>query len=57
MRPPTLDHSPATGNYLAGPRARIFPPKALSHADCADCLVKAATEPAWVKQIVNVGRA
>jgi uncharacterized protein YbjT (DUF2867 family) len=57
VRPPNLNHGPATGNYLAGPRARILPAKALSHADCAEALIKAATESAWVKQIVNVGRA
>jgi putative NADH-flavin reductase len=57
VRPPALSHSPATGQYLAGPGARILPAKALSHADCAEALLKAATEPTWVKQIVNVGRA
>jgi putative NADH-flavin reductase len=57
VRPPVLSHSPATGRYLAGPGARVMPAKALSHADCAEALLKAATEPTWVKQIVNVGRA
>jgi putative NADH-flavin reductase len=57
VRPPALSHSPATGQYLAGPGARVMPAKALSHADCAAALLRAATEPAWVKQIVNVGRA
>jgi putative NADH-flavin reductase len=57
VRPPALSHSPATGQYLAGPGARVMPAKALSHADCAEALLKAATEPTWVKQIVNVGRA
>ncbi|MBS2023975.1 MAG: NAD(P)H-binding protein [Deltaproteobacteria bacterium] len=56
VRPPALAHKPFTGKYTAGPRAKIFPGNALSHADCADCLLRAATEPAWVKQIVNVGR-
>ena len=56
VRPPALKHAPATGRYTAGPRARIFPGSSLSHADCADCLVRAASEPAWVKQVVNVGR-
>ena len=57
VRPGALSHTPATGKYVAGPGARIFPPSALSHADCADALVRAATEPDWVNQIVNVGRA
>jgi putative NADH-flavin reductase len=57
VRPPVLSHSPATGRYLAGPGARVMPAKALSHADCAEALLKAATEPTWAKQIVNVGRA
>lgn len=57
VRPGALSHEPATGKYVAGPGARIFPPSALPHADCADALVRAATEPQWVGQIVNVGRA
>jgi putative NADH-flavin reductase len=56
VRPPALGHGPATGQYLAGPGARIMPAKTLSHADCAEALLKAAVDPAWVKQIVNVGR-
>ena len=56
VRPPALAHTPPTGQYLAGPRARVMPAKALSHADCADALLRAATEVAWVKQVVNVGR-
>jgi nucleoside-diphosphate-sugar epimerase len=55
VRPPVLDHSAPTGKYLAGPRARIFPGTALSHADCAEVLIKATVEPAWVKQVINVG--
>lgn len=56
VRPPTLDHGPFTGTCVAAPRARIVPAKAISHADCAAVLLKAATEPAWSKQVVNVGR-
>jgi uncharacterized protein YbjT (DUF2867 family) len=55
VRPPALKHAPATGKYQAGPRARIFPASALTHADCADALVKAASETAWTNQIINVG--
>ena len=36
VRPPNLNHSPAKGGYVAGPRARISPATALSHADCAE---------------------
>ena len=57
VRPPALKHAPATAKYLAGPGARIFPGSALSHADCAEVLVKAATEGQWIKQVINVGRA
>lgn len=56
VRPPTLSHEPATGQYLAAPLARIMPAKPLSHADCAAVLLRAATDPTWIKQIVNVGR-
>ena len=55
VRPPVLDHSAATGSYQAGVGARISPIKALSHDDVAEFLVKAATEPQWARQIVNVG--
>lgn len=57
VRPPALGHSPATGRYLAAPRAAVMPAKSLSHSDCAEALLKAVIEPAWVKQVVNVGRA
>ena len=57
VRPPMLEHGPAKANYLAGPRARISPAKAISHADCAALLVEAATTPKWVRQVVNIGRA
>ena len=55
VRPPNLRATAATGKYVAAPAARISPMKALSFADCADCLVRAASERAWVRQIVNVG--
>jgi uncharacterized protein YbjT (DUF2867 family) len=56
VRPPNLTHTPATGDCVAGPGARISPAKAISHADCSAALVTAATEPQWVRQVVNVGR-
>lgn len=57
VRPPTLKHAPATGQCVAGPQARVSVMKALPHADCADVLLRATTEHAWVRQIVNVGVA
>ncbi|MFM9281828.1 NAD(P)-dependent oxidoreductase [Paenibacillus jiagnxiensis] len=57
VRPAGLNDAAATLNYTAGPSARIAPFRPLPFADCADCLVRAATsEPAWVRKIVNVGR-
>ena len=55
VRPPSLVHQPGTGKYIAGADARINPAKALSHEDAADFLVKAATEPKWVRLTINVG--
>ena len=56
VRPVGLRNAPATSKYTAGPNARIAPLRPLPFADCADCLVRAATEPSWVRQIINVGR-
>ncbi|ANF97073.1 NAD(P)-dependent oxidoreductase [Paenibacillus bovis] len=57
VRPPALSDTAATSKYTAGPLIRISPLRPLSFADCADCLVRAATnEPTWVRKIVNVGR-
>jgi hypothetical protein len=56
VRPPILKDTPATGDCLAAPSARVSPAKAISHADCAAALVTAATESQWVRQVVNVGR-
>ena len=55
VRPPTLNHAPASDDYQAGPAAPVSPAKSLSHADCAAVLVKAATDSAWVRHVVNVG--
>jgi putative NADH-flavin reductase len=56
VRPPILKDTPATGDCVAAPRARISPAKSISYADCAGALVTAATESQWVGQVVNVGR-
>jgi len=48
---------PAGKNYVAGPDARVALLRPLPFADCADCLVRAATnEGSWTGKIVNVGR-
>lgn len=57
VRPVGLNDAASTLNYTAGPSARIAPFRPLAFADCADCLVRAATsEPAWIRKIINVGR-
>ncbi|WP_128655599.1 NAD(P)-dependent oxidoreductase [Paenibacillus sp. 598K] len=57
VRASVLQFAEGTLDYTAGPSARIAPLQALAFADCADCLVRAAaSEPTWVRTIVNVGR-
>ncbi|WP_128100901.1 NAD(P)-dependent oxidoreductase [Paenibacillus sp. DCT19] len=57
VRASVLQYAEGTLKYTAGPLARINPLGALPFADCADCLVRAATsEPEWIRQVVNVGR-
>lgn len=57
VRPAALSDVAATSKYTSVPSTRIAPLLPLSFADCADCLVRAATnEPTWVRRIVNVGR-
>jgi hypothetical protein len=56
VRPVLLLDKPAKGRYTAGPSARVAPLVPLSFDDCADCLLRAATdEPNWTGKIVNVG--
>lgn len=56
VRPVVLAGKPAKGRYTAGPSARVAPFIPLSFDDCADCLLRAATdEPSWIGKIVNVG--
>jgi putative NADH-flavin reductase len=47
---------PAVARFTAGPRAHITPFLALPFVNCAEALLRAATEPAWSKQIINIGR-
>ncbi len=56
VRPVGLLDKPAKGSYTAGPLARVAVLIPLSFDDCADCLLRAATEePNWIGKIVNVG--
>jgi putative NADH-flavin reductase len=57
VRPVGLRNAPAAGHYLAGPRAPVALFSALSFADCAACLLHAVSEPAWTRQVVNLGRS
>lgn len=55
VRPPVLNHAPATGSYKVGSAIRVNPTKSLSHDDVADFLVQAAADSRWTKQVVNIG--
>jgi hypothetical protein len=56
VRPVGLLDKPAKGRYTAGPLARVAVLVPLSFDDCAECLLRAATdEPNWIGKIVNVG--
>lgn len=57
VRPVPLSKAPAAGDYLAGPRAPVALFVPISFADCATCLLRAVSEPAWTRQIVNLGRS
>jgi hypothetical protein len=56
VRPVVLADKPGKGRYTAGPSVRVAPLVPLSFDDCADCLLRAATdETNWIGKIVNVG--
>jgi nucleoside-diphosphate-sugar epimerase len=56
VRAVVLADKPAKGRYTSGPLARVAVLIPLSFDDCADCLLRAATdEPTWIGKIVNVG--
>jgi hypothetical protein len=56
VRPVGSLDKPAKGRYTAGPLARVAVLIPLSFDDCADCLLREATdEPNWIGKIVNVG--
>jgi uncharacterized protein YbjT (DUF2867 family) len=54
VRPPGLHHGPAKGGYKTGTDIRINPARSLSHEDCAEFLVKVATD-GTARQILDVG--
>ncbi len=56
VRPAVLREAARSPKYTAGPKARIAPLAPLSFSDCADCLIRAAIDPAWARKIINVGR-
>lgn len=56
VRPAVLREAAPSPKYTAGPKARIAPLAPLSFSDCADCLIRAAIDPAWARKIINVGR-
>jgi uncharacterized protein YbjT (DUF2867 family) len=56
VRAPGLAHTQPTGQYRAGIKAKISPFKPLPYADCARCLLDAANENSWTKQIINLGK-
>ena len=57
VRPVPLSDAAPTGEYVAGPDARVALFAPLPFADCADGLLRATTDPAWERQTVNIGRA
>jgi hypothetical protein len=56
VRPVGLLDQPVKGRYTADPFARVAVLVPLSFDDCADCLLRAATDELnWIGKIVNVG--
>lgn len=56
VRPPVLDDSPPAGRYKAGVDIRIDVARKLSHADVAEFLVRAASEPELARTCQTIGR-
>ena len=54
VRPPTLKHIPARGNYRVGPDLNVNVVAGLSHADVAEFMVTSATDDTWRNQIVDI---
>ncbi|HEY2367620.1 MAG TPA: NAD(P)H-binding protein [Polyangiaceae bacterium] len=55
VRPPSLDDSPAKGDYVFGERAAVSAAKTMSHADVAAFLLRCATEAEFAKTTQRVG--
>jgi uncharacterized protein YbjT (DUF2867 family) len=57
VRPPMLEHAPARGTYRHGVDAKVSLVKKLPHADVADFLIRAASDPALARTIQELGEA
>lgn len=55
VRPSSLDHSAARGGYKFGTDIRLNAAKALSHDDAAEFMIKVAGDPAFTRQILDIG--
>jgi len=55
VRPVSLDDSPATGSYKTGVDIPLALSKKLAHADVADFMVKACTDPSLVRTVQDIG--
>jgi putative NADH-flavin reductase len=55
VRPVSLDDSPATGSYRTGVDIPLRLAKKLSHADVAEFMVKAASDPTVVHTVQDIG--
>jgi putative NADH-flavin reductase len=55
VRPVSLDDSPATGSYRTGVDIRLRIAKKLSHADVAEFMIKATSDPSVVHTIQDIG--
>ena len=56
VRPVGLKDAPTKTNYLAGPNKRVALFSTLTFMDCAACLLRAVSEPTWLRQTVNAGQ-
>jgi putative NADH-flavin reductase len=56
VRPVGLNHGEELATCTASPLARVRPLQPLPFTNCANCIVRAASDIAWTKQVVNVGR-
>ena len=55
VRPVSLDDSPPTGNYKTGVDIPLALTRKLAHADVADFMIKASSDPSVVRTIQDIG--